>query len=93
VRRSLLVLLGVVAAAFPSAAAAAPVLVLGRDGRATVRNDPFVTGPAVTPAPAGSSASPDAIVAAARKPKKRPPVTFLSELARLYHSGALTAAQ
>jgi hypothetical protein len=92
VRRSLLVLLGVVAAALPSAAAAAPVLVLGRDGRATLRNDPFVTGPAVTPAPAGASASPDAIVAAARKPKKAPPVTVLSELARLYHSHALAAA-
>jgi len=93
VRRSLLVLLGVVAAAFPSAAAAAPVLVLGRDGRATVHNDPFVTGPAVTPVPAVASVSPDAILAAARKPKKAPAVTFLSELARLYHGHALTRSQ
>jgi D-glucuronyl C5-epimerase C-terminus len=92
VRRSLLVLLGVVAAACPAVAAAAPVLVLGRDGRATIRNDPFVTDTAVTPAPAGASVSPAAIVAAARKPKKAPPVTLVSELARLYHSHALTAA-
>jgi hypothetical protein len=52
VRRGSVVLLAVAAAAFPACASAAPVLVLGRDGRATVRNDPFVTGPAVTPAPA-----------------------------------------
>jgi D-glucuronyl C5-epimerase C-terminus len=111
VRRGPLVLLAVVAGAFPAAAAAAPVLVLGRDGRATVRNDPFVTGPAMTPAPAGTSASPDASSPAARrhaavatatiangagkarKPRQPPPVTFLSELARLYHSHALTGAQ
>jgi hypothetical protein len=119
VRRGLLVLLAVAAGAFPAAAAAAPVLVLGRDGRATVRNDPFVTGPAMTPAPAGTSGPPDgasawphgataiardraagATVATAhdavkaRKPKRNsPPVTLISELARLYHSHALTGAQ
>lgn len=50
-RRSLLVLL--VLAVFPSSAAAAPVLFLGHDGRARTRDDPFVTGPAVTATPAG----------------------------------------
>ena len=55
-RRSLLALLLVVA--FPAAAGAAPVYVLGPHGRVTHRNDPFLTGPAVTPAPAsGASAA------------------------------------
>jgi D-glucuronyl C5-epimerase C-terminus len=40
-----------VLAAFPSSAAAAPVVVLGPHGHAVTRNDPFVTGPALTPAP------------------------------------------
>jgi D-glucuronyl C5-epimerase C-terminus len=40
-----------VLAAFPSSAAAAPVVVLGLHGHAVIRNDPFVTGPALTPAP------------------------------------------
>jgi D-glucuronyl C5-epimerase C-terminus len=39
-------------AAFPSSAAAAPVVVLGPRGHAVTHNDPFVTGPALTPAPA-----------------------------------------
>ena len=38
-------------AAFPSTALAAPVVVLGPRGHAVMRNDPFVTGPALTPAP------------------------------------------
>lgn len=49
-RRSLFVLLAVLL--FPAGAAAAPVLVLGHNGHATLRNDPYVTGPALTPAPA-----------------------------------------
>ena len=40
-----------VIAVFPSSALAARVVVLGHNGHATVRNDPFVTGPAVTPQP------------------------------------------
>ena len=55
-RRSLFVLLAVVV--FPASAAAAPVLVLGRDGRALKRNDPYLTGPAVTPAPARAGVAP-----------------------------------
>ena len=53
-RRSLFVLLVVLL--FPTSAAAAPVLVLGHNGHATLRNDPYVTGPAVTPAPASAPA-------------------------------------
>lgn len=60
-RRSLLVLLLV--AAFPATATAAPVLVLGPHGRVSSHNDPFVTGPALTPAPTpaagGASAPPE----------------------------------
>jgi D-glucuronyl C5-epimerase C-terminus len=48
VRRRLMGLL--VLAAFPASAAAAPVVVLGPQGRVATHNDPFVTGPAVTPA-------------------------------------------
>jgi hypothetical protein len=54
VRRSLFVLL--VALLFPASAGAAPVLVLGHDGRATLRNDPYVTGSALTPVPGSSTA-------------------------------------
>jgi hypothetical protein len=89
VRRSLVVLLAV--AAFPSSAAAAPVLVLGHDGHATARNDPFVTGPAITPVPAGSGAGPSGLTiraAAAKKPQR----TVFSELTRLQRTGAITVA-
>jgi D-glucuronyl C5-epimerase C-terminus len=41
-----------VLAAFPSSAAAAPVVVLGPHGHSVTRNDPFLTGPALTPTPA-----------------------------------------
>jgi hypothetical protein len=113
VRRSLLVLL--VALLFPASAAAAPVLVLGHNGHATLRYDPFVTGPALTPAPAsatapvlstsehaarvasstggaapgkpGTSSEP-----AKKKKRKKPEITFLSELARLHRTGALPTA-
>jgi hypothetical protein len=103
-------MLTVAAAAFPAGASAAPVIVLHRDGRATVRNDPFVTGPAVTPAPA-TAAGPgrrariaDVRVATARaaaatkgptRPAKRkapPPITVVSELARLQRTRAITPA-
>jgi len=38
----------------PSSAAAAPVLVLGHHGHARIHNDPYLSGPALTPAPAAS---------------------------------------
>jgi hypothetical protein len=94
--------------AFPAAAGAAPVLVLGHNGRATVRNDPFVTGPAVTPAPASvARVTRDAggvargserpalakATGTAAKRKPAPQITLLSQLARLYRRRALTPAQ
>jgi hypothetical protein len=101
VRRSLLVLLAV--AAFPSCAVAAPVYVLGHDGRATVRNDPFLTGPALTPAPGtrtrktasaastsgGASEGNPAKRKSTKRKKPKPQVTVLSELARLYRTHAI----
>ncbi|MFZ1992630.1 MAG: D-glucuronyl C5-epimerase family protein [Solirubrobacteraceae bacterium] len=112
-RRSLFVLLVVLL--FPAGAAAAPVLVLGHHGHATHRNDPFVTGPALTPAPASTMASPlSSSEHAARSTgparatgggapapvtpskssnkRKKPEITFLSELARLQRTGALSTA-
>ncbi|MGH2908503.1 MAG: D-glucuronyl C5-epimerase family protein, partial [Solirubrobacteraceae bacterium] len=51
-RRALVILLAVAAVlSVPASAFAAPVLVLGRHGRVTVRNDPYLGGPALTPAP------------------------------------------
>ena len=44
-------------AILPSSAAAAPVTVLGRDGRVSIRDDPFLTGQALTPAPAATPSS------------------------------------
>jgi hypothetical protein len=82
VRRSLFILLAF--AAFPSSAIAAPVLVLGHDGRVAARNDPYVTGPAITPAPA----RPARAVAATKRASQR---TVLSELARLQRTGAIDA--
>src|ERR1700759_2409985 len=96
VRRSLIVLLVVLF--FPAAASAPPVLVLGHDGRATRHNDRFVTGPALTPAPASVAAPAlsrtehGALATRAtgkRKPKK-PEITFLSELTRLHRIGQLS---
>src|SRR5437763_17004885 len=47
--------------AFPSAAIARPVLVLGSHGHAVVRNDPFLTVvPGLPPAPAGMRSPPAA---------------------------------
>ena len=95
-RRSLIVLLVVLF--FPAAASATPVLVLGHDGRATRHNDRFVTGPALTPAPANVAAPAlsrtehGALATRAtgkRKPKK-PEITFLSELTRLHRIGQLS---
>jgi hypothetical protein len=63
VRRSLFVLLVVLL--FPASATAAPVLVLGHNGHATLRNDPYVTGPALTPAPASGTARTSAVPPAA----------------------------
>ena len=51
-RRTLVSLLAVAAVlSLPASAFAAPVLVLGRHGHVTKRNDPYLNGPALTPAP------------------------------------------
>jgi hypothetical protein len=72
-------------AAIASNAYAARVIVLNRHGRAVVRDDPFVSGPAITPAPA-------AVVARARpRPKSHAP-TVHSDLAAFAHSGAISAS-
>lgn len=99
-RRSLVVLL--VLAAFPSSAAAAPVLVLGHNGKASARDDPFLSGPAFTPAPAVAAvrrrvaavatAAAARVSSRSRKPVKRPERTVRSELARLYRIHAITQA-
>ncbi len=83
VRRSLLVLLALLAV--PGSAAAAPVSVLGRDGHVTHRNDPFVTGSAITPVPAPVSPAAKTAVA----PAAGPPRTVYSELSRLRRTGAI----
>jgi hypothetical protein len=103
VRASLLVLLAV--AALPTSAAAAPVLVLGHDGRVRAKNDPFVRGPATTPVPLQHQAHPRA----ASEPRQRRPTvtseltraasnhgrrhrpTVTSVLARLYRTHAISA--
>ena len=92
VRRSLLVLL--VVTLFPSSAAAAPVLVLGHHSQVTVRNDPFVSGPAITPAPAFAVSALGAVgrERPAAVKKGPPPRTVFSELARLQRSAAITDA-
>lgn len=99
-RRSLLALLAV--AAFPTSAAAAPVLVLGHDGRAHVADDPFLRGPALTPVPAATLAArqagrglPSSVTHGARRTHKRhrrAQRTVRSELARLYRNHAITTA-
>jgi hypothetical protein len=58
VRRTLVILLAVAAVlVVPASAFAAPVLVLGRHGRVTVRNDPYLNGPGTTPAPSADALS------------------------------------
>jgi hypothetical protein len=90
-------------ALFPTNAAADPVVVLGPGGLATVRNDPYLTVPAITPAPVSIArarparavtASHRATAAGTRKARRRKPKkTVTSELARLYGAGQITPAQ
>jgi D-glucuronyl C5-epimerase C-terminus len=105
-RGSLLALLAV--AAFPTSAAAAPVLVLGHDGRARAIDDPYVLGPAVTPVPqrfphlarARAASKPPQrrrtvssdLARAAGKHARRHRPTVISELARLYRHHEISAA-
>jgi hypothetical protein len=85
-------------ALLPSSAAAAPVVVLGHDGRATVRDDPFVTGAAVTPAPWPATSTPmrTLVRRAGRRPARgnhTPAVTVASTLAGLYRRHQITATE
>jgi D-glucuronyl C5-epimerase C-terminus len=73
---------------FPSTAGAAPVVVLTPAGHAVHRNDPYLTMPAVTPAPAAPAVS----AATTPKPKAKER-TVRSELARLRRSSAITQTQ
>jgi hypothetical protein len=102
VRRGLLVLLALFA--WPGTAAAAPVLFRAGNGAVSTRNDPFVRGPALTPAPIRStparrrraSARPGtftpALATARTRAKKRPTRTVFGELTRIYRQHAITAA-
>ena len=96
------------AVAFPSSASAAPVLVMGRGGHVTVRNDRFLAARSATPAPAprgtparapsagaraGVPTGPRASIARAPARQKRPPQpTVVSELTRLYRSHQISGA-
>lgn len=87
----------------PSSAVAAPVLVLDHDGHARPRNDPFLNGPAITPAPAAATVAARPAAAftpaiarvrsmrhAGRRAVRRPQKTVASELLRLEASGQIT---
>jgi hypothetical protein len=97
VRRCLLVLLTL--AAFPGAASAAPVLVLGPHGRVHERNDRFLSAVPITPVSATAPArrsTPRLRTAVARRPAskpKPPPVTVKSVLSGLQRRGSITALQ
>ncbi|MBV8430816.1 MAG: hypothetical protein JO244_06620, partial [Solirubrobacterales bacterium] len=93
-------LLLVAALTFPGAAAAAPVLVMGRGGRVHRANDRFLTAGVPTPGPSAPARRPTrprppGAVAARAKPPKRPkpkPPSVSSELIRLYASGQISAS-
>lgn len=82
-------------AVFPSSAGAVPVVVLGAHGRASIRNDRFVTGGAATrvgtPWPATSATSATARAFVGRRAARRPAVTVASTLAAIYRRGQVTA--
>jgi D-glucuronyl C5-epimerase-like protein len=73
----------------PAGALAARVVVLGAGGHAAVRDDPFLTVPDVTPAPA---ASVGALVAQARPRARAASRTVRGELARIRRAHAIPAS-
>ena len=88
--------MSVLALAFPAGAQAARVLVMGGGGHVIAQQNPFL--PAAAPTPAPNAVAPGAVraSAAAAKPtktKKHPQKTVVSELKRLFKSGAITAAE
>jgi hypothetical protein len=79
-------LAGALAFALPAShASAARVVVLGAHGHAVVRDDRFVTGPAITPAPA-------ARIASAAPKRRRSRLTVRSVLAHLQATGQISGA-
>ncbi|MEA2212378.1 MAG: hypothetical protein QOF83_2326 [Solirubrobacteraceae bacterium] len=101
VRRGLVVLLALLA--WPGTAAAAPVLFRAGNGAVSTRNDPFVRGPALTPAPARASPSrpsqtrggPGRFRPALTAPThrtRRPARTVNGELTRIYRQHGITAS-
>jgi hypothetical protein len=93
--RAVAILLAV--AAWPGSAAAAPVLYRHHDGRVSARNDPYLNGPSLTPAPSSTagqaathhpSAALGPVTALARANRGRAraaSVTVPGVLASLYH--------
>lgn len=84
---------------FPAAASATPVLFMARNGHVILREDRFLTAPALTPAPARTTRASHRIRAAAasvhRRHRRRPPSpaqVIRRALARIYHRGQITAA-
>ena len=74
------------------------MVVLGHDGHASVRNDPYLSASPLTPVPAArtgrgrrGSGSPSARVARAGRGRRRsaPQITFYSALRGLYHRGRI----
>ncbi len=94
-RRGLFVAI-VLGALLPPVATAAPVVVLGQGAHAVLRDDPFLTLPALTPAPsrAPASALSRASAADSRAPRaSNARRTVGSELARLLKNRQITRAQ
>jgi D-glucuronyl C5-epimerase C-terminus len=79
-------LLAMAALALPASAAAAPVLVMDRDGHAHAANDPYLSATALMPPPAAGAA-------AERRTRRRSSSrTVSSELARLYRGHQISGA-
>ena len=78
--------------AWTATASASPVIVLGPGGHAAVRNDPFLTTPAVTPVPLGAAR---VRTATARRPLARASAVdrnVRTELARLRRTHAISTS-
>jgi hypothetical protein len=80
----------VVLLAGAASARAAPVLVLGPGGHASVRQDPFVAPSSLTPAPAAPADSARAVVHSARSTASK--VSIASTLTKLYRHHEIDAA-
>ncbi len=86
-------LIAILLCAFPAASIASPVVVLGHSGHVVRRDDPFLTTPALTPAPSRTP-----ITARRAAPMRAPRAviadrTVRGELARLLAQHAITPAR